>query len=78
MTIFARRSLLAALLIAMSTAAMAQNGTPEEQEACRPDVRRFCHALPQNADSEAYLQCLQSHREKLSTRCLAVLKSHGV
>ncbi len=78
MKIFARRNLLVAALIALSSGAMAQSGTPEEQEACRPDVRRYCHNLPQNADAEAYLQCLQAHREKLSARCLAVLTSHGV
>lgn len=77
MTSFAR-NILATVLVVTSTAAMAQNGTPDEQEACRPDVRRFCHNVPQNSGSEGFLQCLQAHREKISTRCRAVLESHGV
>jgi len=78
MKLLARRNLLAAALIALSTSAIAQSGSPQEQAACRPDVRRFCYRVPRGADSQAYLQCLQAHRERLSRACLAVLTSHGV
>ena len=72
------RNLLAVALIALSSSAMAQSGTPEEQAACRPDVRRFCYKVKQGEGSDAFLQCLQEHRAKLSARCRAVLENHGV
>lgn len=70
---------LAALLTPLSTpllpAAMAA-GTPEEQAACRPDVRRFCPRAGQ--DEMVVLGCLQQNREKLTKACRKVLESHGV
>jgi hypothetical protein len=69
--------MLAALLSANSVA-LAQSGTTAEQAACRPDVRRLCHEVQQGAGPNAYLQCLQEHRDRLSERCRAVLESHGV
>ena len=69
---------LAAALLVLSSSAMAQSGTPEEQAACRPDVRRFCYKLKPGEGSNAFLQCLQEHRARLSARCRAVLESHGV
>jgi cysteine rich repeat protein len=69
---------LAAALLILSSSAMAQSGTPEEQAACRPDVRRFCYRIKPNEGSNAYLSCLQEHRVKLSVRCRAVLERHGV
>jgi hypothetical protein len=69
--------LLAALLGA-SSIAFAQSGTPAEQAACRPDVRRFCYQVREGDGTSAYLQCLQEHRDRLSARCRAVLESHGV
>jgi hypothetical protein len=73
-----RISLMAAALIGVSSIATAQTGTPEEQAACRPDVRRFCYKIRESDGSNAYLQCLQQHRERLSLRCRAVLERHGV
>ena len=73
-----RTLLMSAALIGVSSIAMAQSGTPEEQAACRPDVRRFCYKIRESDGSNAYLQCLQQHRERLSPRCRAVLESHGV
>jgi hypothetical protein len=70
--------LVLAALIGANSIAMAQSGTPEEQAACRPDVRRFCYRVQQSEGPMAYLQCLQEHRERLSARCRAVLESHGV
>jgi len=80
---------LVAVLTAASSTAIAQSsrhvtpekqntldeqGTPEERAACRPDVRRFCHAIEEGGD---FLSCLQEHREKLSRACREVLESHG-
>ena len=69
--------LLSAAFLAVSSAAFAQSGTPEEQAACRPDVRRFCHAIkPQDGD-QAFLGCLELQRDRLSEACRNVLKDHG-
>lgn len=72
-----RKILLAALLVGVSSSAFAVSGTPEEQDACRPDVRRFCSKMPPNADDTAYLNCLENNRDKLSIKCLNVLMDHG-
>jgi len=74
----ARAYLLSAALIGASSIAMAQSGTPAEQAACRPDVRRFCFKVQESDGANAYLECLQQHRAKLTSRCRAVLESHGV
>jgi hypothetical protein len=74
-----RRALLSAAVLIFSTNAFAQQaGTPEEQAACRPDVRRFCSRIGQNEGPNVFLECLQQHRDRLSVRCRAVLDSHGV
>ena len=52
-------------------------GTPQEQAACRPDVRKFCHAVKPGSGSMAFLSCLQANRAKLSKACRAVLTRHG-
>jgi len=67
---------LAAVLTAASSAAIAQSGTPQEQAACRPDVRRFCHTLVGSGNGPV-LACLQEHRKKLHRACREVLDSHG-
>ena len=71
---------LLAVLIAASSSVYVEaafQGTPQEQAACRPDVRRFCHAVKTNS-SGGYLSCLQANRAKLSKACKAVLNNHGV
>jgi uncharacterized low-complexity protein len=72
-----RAILISAILMSVSTVAIAQSGSPEEQTACRADVRRFCHKLKESEGSSAFVQCLQAHRDRLSARCRAVLESHG-
>jgi hypothetical protein len=67
---------LATILTAAASAAFASGGTPQEQAACRPDVRRFCHAVTGSGDGPV-LACLQEHRAKLRRACLEVLESHG-
>jgi Cysteine rich repeat len=74
----ARILILLAALLGADTIAMAQSGTAEEQAACRPDVRRFCFRIHNSEGANAYLQCLQEHRSRLSDPCRAVLESHGV
>jgi len=72
-------------LLASAMPALGQNGaqgmssgTPEEQAACRRDVRKFCRHIKAGAGDGAFLHCLQEHRAKLSKACGNVLKSHGV
>jgi hypothetical protein len=72
-----RKTFLILVLAAASSTALAQSGTPQEQAACRPDVRRFCGKLPRNADNMEYLKCLELHRDDLTKKCLAVLVDHG-
>ena len=72
-----RRLMLLAAFVTLSSSAFAESGTPQEQAACRRDVRKFCHALkPQDGD-EAFHKCLQSHRNELSEACRNVLMGHG-
>jgi len=66
-----------ALIIAASATTAQAGGTPEEDAACRPDVRRFCHSVPRGSADGVFLACLQEHREKLSRACRKVLESHG-
>jgi len=63
-------------LVGVSSLAYAQSGTPEQQAACRGDVRRFCSKLPQGAGNQAYEQCLRTNQDKLSPQCLKALASH--
>ena len=72
-----RKVLLALTLTCVSTMALAASGTPEEQAACSPDVRKFCSKIPQGSDDNAYLMCLENNRDKLSVKCLKVLTDHG-
>jgi len=71
------RLLLSAAFVAVSSLALAESGTPNEQSACRPDVRRFCHAIKVQEGDDAFLACLELHRDSLSKACRDVLKDHG-
>ncbi len=78
-----RKRLLSALLVGAAVvgpafSAGAASGTPEQQAACRPDIRRYCHKIPQNAGDNAFLACLQENRGRLSAPCRRVLESNGV
>jgi hypothetical protein len=71
------RLLLSAAFVAVSSLALAESGTPKEQDACRPDVRRFCHTIKAQDGDEAFLECLELHRDELSAPCRNVLQEHG-
>jgi hypothetical protein len=76
-----RKAILLAILVAASSpvfAAGLMQGTPQEQAACRPDVRKFCHAVKPGSGNGAFLSCLQASRAKLSKACLTVLENNGV
>ena len=59
-----RQISIAAALLVLSSSAMAQSGTPEEQAACRPDVRRFCYKIKESDGTNAFLACLELHRDQ--------------
>lgn len=73
---FIRILLLTTIVLGCGSAAFAASGTPEEQAACRPDVRRFCAKLPKDAGDSDYLACLENNRDLLTKKCLAVLIDH--
>jgi hypothetical protein len=73
-----RKILILAMALCVSPMAQAAtSGTPEQQAACGPDVRKFCYKLKESDSDDVYLQCLEVHRDELSSRCLNMLKSYG-
>jgi hypothetical protein len=72
-----RNILLTLTFASLSSMALAMSGTPEEQAACSPDVRKFCQKVPPGSDDSAYLGCLENNRDALSIKCLNVLTEHG-
>jgi len=73
-----RKALMALAFACVSSIATAQMGTPEEQAACRPDVRKFCYKIPRSAGNKAFQNCLVSNRNILSPKCKSVLTTHKV
>jgi hypothetical protein len=69
-------ALIILLSVPVSTSALAHSGSEQDEKACSPDVRRFCHKLADQGDF-AVLACLKENRPKLSTACRQVLVSHG-
>ncbi|PPQ40528.1 hypothetical protein SAMN06265338_102158 [Rhodoblastus acidophilus] len=70
-------AILSLLLTGAASSAFAA-GTKEQEDACRPDVRRYCHQVHPDAGDDAFLTCLQAHRAKLTPKCRNVLESNGV
>jgi hypothetical protein len=68
-----RKFLLVAVVSAVSSAVLAQ-GTSQQKAACRPDVRKFCHAVKEGGD---FYGCLLQNRAKLRPACRAVLEGRG-
>ena len=55
-------------------------GDEKERAACAPDVVKYCKELikdDNNSDVFAILNCLQTHRSRISKPCGQVLASHG-
>lgn len=68
-----RKALMILAFSGVSSIASADSGTPEQQAACRPDVRRFCHKIPESAGDRAFEDCLQANHDKLSPKCQQAL-----
>ncbi len=71
-----RLGLVFALLLSGCSLAIAQRGTPQEQQACTRDAQRLCRQ--QLGDDNAVQQCLQQNRAKLGSQCRRVFQSHGM
>jgi hypothetical protein len=68
-----RYAMAIALLVAMQSVTLAQTdqGSPEQQQACTPDVFRLCSSeIP---DADRIVVCLTQKEALLSDRCRAVL-----
>ncbi len=58
---------IAVLISAQGTAFAQDQGTPEQQEACKPDVFRLCSQyIP---DAERITACLRGNEPQLSQPC---------
>jgi hypothetical protein len=49
-------------------------GTPEQRAACSHDVGRFCKKVKPEEGPFAYLNCLQTNRDKLRPACVRVIE----
>jgi len=58
------------LALSASSAAVAQQGTPEQRKACTPDVYRLCAGEIPNV--RAITACLRRQRSSLSPSCAAI------
>lgn len=65
----ARMAVAAALCLAAANA-MAEPGTKNQQDACRPDVYRLCHEFM--PVTQRIVACLKQNRSKLSPACRKV------
>jgi hypothetical protein len=77
MIMMIRAILISAAILGICSMALAQSGSPEQQDACRPDVRKFCHKLKEADGDSAFVECLKANRAKLSKPCRAMLESNG-
>ena len=77
-----KAALLLAITVATFSPTMAwadqPQGTPQEQAACRPDVRKLCASVKPGSGNAAYLSCLVARRDRLSQACLTVLQNHNI
>jgi hypothetical protein len=72
-----RIALMGAVIFAACLPAEAQQGSRDEQAACRSDTRRFCRAIDPDSGTFGILNCLKENRPRLSRACRALLESHG-
>jgi hypothetical protein len=72
-----RTILISAATLCVCSMAFAESGSPEQQDACRPDVRRFCHKIKEADGDSAFVDCLKANRAKLSKACRTMLESNG-
>ncbi|HEY2758534.1 MAG TPA: hypothetical protein VGJ01_22705 [Pseudolabrys sp.] len=61
-----------ALLVTTGSLRAAEDGTPAQRRACRPDVFKLCSEWIPKHDAITY--CLQKNIERLSPACRAVME----
>ncbi|MBT3071819.1 cysteine rich repeat-containing protein [Rhodomicrobium sp. Az07] len=70
-------AVVTAVFLATSAGAMAQygghRGTKDEQEACKPDVYRFCAEYVMPPQEDKIVACLKSKRKELRPACRKVI-----
>jgi hypothetical protein len=68
---------LVALALTIASPALAQGrGTPEDQQACEPDVYRLCNDYVPDVDR--IVACLNAKKRSLGPACRAVMsRSHA-
>jgi cysteine rich repeat protein len=72
-----RAFIMSAAILCACSMALAESGSPQQRDACRPDVRRFCHKLQMTEGDNAFVECLKANLAKLSKECRAALESNG-
>jgi cysteine rich repeat protein len=72
-----RAILTSVVIFGVCSTGLAQSGSPEQQEACRPDVRKFCHKIKEADGDSAFVECLKANRVRLSKPCRTMLESNG-
>jgi hypothetical protein len=69
------RKLVLVALLSVGSSTVFAAGKSDDEAACRPDVRRFCHTLTGDGP---ILRCLQENRQKLRKLCRSMLEGHGM
>jgi len=72
------RAFLSIVLLVAGTSVSGAQDRAAADAACKPDVRRYCHRLQAGAGDDAFLQCLQAHRPRLTGKCRRILEQNGV
>jgi hypothetical protein len=72
-----RAILTSVVIFGVCSTGLAQSGSPEQQEACRPDVRKFCHKIKEADGDSAFVECLKANRARLSKPCRTMLEGNG-
>jgi hypothetical protein len=67
-----RIALIAFVLVGTCGSLRAEDGTPAQRRACRPDVLKLCSEWIPKHDAITY--CLQKNIERLSRDCRAVME----
>jgi hypothetical protein len=71
-TIGLRTAAIVALLLAIGGGVHADDGTPAQRKACRPDVFRLCGVfIPREVP---ITRCLEHNMDRLSEACRAVFE----
>ena len=71
--LLALSSAISSIAVAAERPGEGRQGTPEEQQACQPDVARHCRSVQDKGD-EAIVDCLKANIKKLRPACRQVIE----